>query len=989
MSLDSLFDSLKAETLPGIWSKGVALAREKAVLVDSRKAGECILRVQLPGRPVSPRVSVWPDDDDVHCDCGDRVSPCAHVVAAVVALKNDWTQGQGEVEKTPLVQLQYRFTARDGALAFERVIVRSAPGTKNSEQILSGSLVSLIGGIGSGRVAVPAVPTTRTDFRIDETISQIAAEGLTTRGMLDRRMIAKLFEGMRGASGVLLDGVEVTVQSQPVKVRAILEDVPGGVKLIVQRESASEARRDFINGAVFADGVLRPVQPISNIVRDSSGRVFRESEFSALVVQLLPVLERETELDLKTRKLPSLERMAPRMILDTMREPTRSDELLIVAKLVYGNPPIAEVIEGKLDLLQTGKGGVIPLRDEAAEQALIRELQSDIHLKPRQLVRLTGTDAIKFLSRTTRWERQGAAADQFALQGELIPQLSGTMEGLTIKFSLPGGGQSKAEPRRVMTAWREGEKLVPLIDGGWATIPESWLNVNIERLEAFLNNREYRETPKRKLPLLEQIQLAEFCVETGGTLSDDLSALREKFVLYKGIPEQKLPSDLRAELRGYQRVGVNWLGFLRELGLGAILADDMGLGKTLQALCALRGRTLIVAPTSVLPSWEEQIRGFRPGLRLNIFYGQSRKFNPTIDVTLTSYGVLRQDRALLTTEKWDTIILDEAQNIKNPASQLAKSAHELQGKFRMALTGTPIENRLNDLWSQFQFVQRGLLGSREEFQGDWGLGQIKNLQRKVRPLILRRMKKDVAPELPEKTETVLYSDLTPSERSAYATILASTQEEVLQELESGGNVMHALEALLRLRQICAHPTLVPGLEEKEFIPSSKLDLLKETLEESLELGHSVLIFSQWTSFLDLVEKVLQAMEVQFVRLDGTTRNRGAVIEKFQSKEGPRVMILSLKAGGVGLTLTKADHVIILDPWWNPAVEDQAADRAHRIGQTQPVLVQRLVARDTVEERILQLQKKKKELAQIVLGQGAGENAAGLELTREDLLQLLM
>jgi len=311
----------------------------------------------------------------------------------------------------------------------------------------------------------------------------------------------------------------------------------------------------------------------------------------------------------------------------------------------------------------------------------------------------------------------------------------------------------------------------------------------------------------------------------------------------------------------------------------------------------------------------------------------------------------------------------------------------LRGAFKINLSGTPVENSLEDLWSQFHFLNPGLLGSRASFSesveravqaGDVVMAI--RLKKKVAPFILRRMKRDVAKELPPKTEVVLECELSHEERVVYDSILAACQRDVVDKLADGGDVFSILELLLRLRQSCCHLSLIPGQTAQT---SSKLELLLESLSASIEQGHRALVFSQWTSLLDLVEPKLADAGISFSRIDGGTSDRETVVREFQAEGGPSVLLLSLKAGGVGLNLTAADHVYILDPWWNPAVEDQAADRAYRIGQENPVLVHRLVARETVEERVLELQERKRGLLQAAVGEGAG-----LALSREEILELV-
>jgi SNF2 family DNA or RNA helicase len=375
---------------------------------------------------------------------------------------------------------------------------------------------------------------------------------------------------------------------------------------------------------------------------------------------------------------------------------------------------------------------------------------------------------------------------------------------------------------------------------------------------------------------------------------------------------------------------------------------------------------------------------------VHVYHGPGRSLQDDADITLTTYAILRIDGELLADYDWDTVVIDEAQFIKNADSQVARAAFELSARFRVTLTGTPVENRLDELWSQFHFVNRGLLGGRRDFQERYGKpiaeGEqqaLARLRQRIKPFLLRRLKSEVARELPPRTDVVLRCSLGQREQELYQAIHAATQKEVVAQLAAGGNVLAALEALLRLRQACCHSALLPN-QEGRADSSAKLELLMETLEEALSEGHKALVFSQWTSLLNLVEPHLQAAGVEFCRIDGSTRDRGAVVDRFQDPGGPPVMLISLKAGGTGLNLTAADHVFLLDPWWNPAVEDQAADRAHRIGQDRPVLVHRLVAEGTVEERMLDLQERKRALAQAA----TGDAAAGVGITRDDLLALL-
>ena len=993
-ALDAYFAHIQKECLPGVWSKGVALSRADAVQQDSSDENEIVLRVLVRDRPVSPKVTLWPADDDWFCDCGDRNEICAHVAASVIALKS------GQVKKAnhpgesgaPLApRLLYRFSRREGALHFERVIAHAG-----REIVLNETLVAFAGGISSGRIAMPPIPATREDFAIDGALTGMRG------GIPERSAMPRLLQLLSRLSGVSLDGKPVRISAQVTGLRASLEDAPGGQGFRLASQMDPAITEVFSNGAALCGGeTLRPLQLPSLTSTQSDalspgGKFFRSpAEIARLVSELLPSLEKKLPIEVRTERLPSPWPGAPKVSLRLEQE--SGEGLLVVAQIGY---PEA-----------VGPGEIL-IPDPAAEAMLARRLQSEFHLSPGQPARFSGQEAIDFAlklqSGGSDFAVWGDGARRFGVSAKLAPRLEATDDGFRVAFVAASAGASRgtsgggsdgareADPARVLQAWRDGAQYVPLIGGGWAPLPADWLARFGPRISALL---EAREAGSGVLPRYLLPELAELCLDLGTPVPEGLRKLRERIEDTGRIPAAPLPADLRAELRDYQRQGVNWLVWLRDSGMGALLADDMGLGKTLQALCAIQGKTLVVCPTSVLSAWSGQIARFRPGLRVSRYHGSGRELDESADVTLTTYAVLRLDRERLGAREWDTLVLDEAQTIKNPASQVARAAHTLRGRFRIALSGTPVENRLEDLWSQFQFVNPGLLGSRSTFQQEFGQAiasgdraAAQRLRARLKPFLLRRLKREVARELPPRTETVLHCELGESERELYDSILATSRQEVLQKLEQGASVFAALEMLLRLRQACCHPALVPGgaaqgsASSSSSLPasSSKVGLLLESLRESVDLGHRALVFSQWTGLLDLIEPALGEARLSYLRLDGATRDREAVVNAFQKADGPAVLLISLKAGGVGLTLTAADHVYLMDPWWNPAVEDQAADRAHRIGQENPVLIQRLVARDTVEDRILALQKRKQELAGAVLD-GSG---AAISLTKEDLLELL-
>jgi superfamily II DNA or RNA helicase len=468
--------------------------------------------------------------------------------------------------------------------------------------------------------------------------------------------------------------------------------------------------------------------------------------------------------------------------------------------------------------------------------------------------------------------------------------------------------------------------------------------------------------------------------------------------------------DLESVLRPYQKQGVAWLHFLRTHGFGGILADEMGLGKTLQTLAALRFARqsqaglppmLIVCPTSLVFNWVAEAARFTPDLKVLALHGPGRHTEfarlPASDLVVTSYALIRRDADRYRDVTFDTVVLDEAQHIKNRQTQNAQAVKAVRAAHRLVLTGTPLENSVLDLWSIFDFLMPGYLGSARDFRDRYELpitrdrdAQVQaRLARRLRPFLLRRLKREVATDLPPKLEQVAYCELTPTQRGVYEQVLDASRREVLDAVGAAGEArsrMVMLNALLRLRQVCCDLRLLPG--ERSFDPgeaSGKVELFSELLAEVLDGGHRVLVFSQFVSLLTLLRERLEADGLGFCYLDGSTTDRGAVVQRFQSDASVPVFLISLKAGGTGLNLTGADTVIHFDPWWNPAVEDQATDRAHRIGQRQVVTSYKLIARDTVEEKILNLQARKRDVIRATLG---GEEELATSLTWDELRELL-
>jgi superfamily II DNA or RNA helicase len=545
----------------------------------------------------------------------------------------------------------------------------------------------------------------------------------------------------------------------------------------------------------------------------------------------------------------------------------------------------------------------------------------------------------------------------------------------------------------LLAAAESKRSFLRLPDGSYGVVPTTWAESLTPVLE--LGKREGDSVRFRPAQAL----LVDALLQSRGKADAAFTTLRQRIADAAPEPRQE-PASLAAELRPYQRAGLGWLHFLRNAALGGCLADDMGLGKTVQTLAMLEelragGNTrpsLVVAPRSLLFNWAAEAKRFAPQLRVVEHHGSERAKNEfrDCDVVLTTYATMRLDVAMLAEIEFEYVILDEAQAIKNASSQVAKASRLLRGHHRLALSGTPIENHLGELWSLFEFLNPGLLGSSRSFSRTFAAKTTTPerrdaLARALRPLILRRTKEQVAPELPERIEQTLYCELESEQRARYDELRDHYRGALLGRIRKGGiekSRMQILEALLRLRQAASHPALI---DPKSTVPSAKTELLLEELRDVLASGHRALVFSQFTSFLGIVRRALDAQRTPYLYLDGKTKDRQSLVESFQRTDGPPLFLISLKAGGLGLNLTNADYIFLLDPWWNPAVEAQAIDRAHRIGRQRPVVAYRLIARDTVEEKILELQAQKRELAESIISE---DNSVLRKLAVEDLELLL-
>jgi superfamily II DNA or RNA helicase len=565
-------------------------------------------------------------------------------------------------------------------------------------------------------------------------------------------------------------------------------------------------------------------------------------------------------------------------------------------------------------------------------------------------------------------------------------------------------GVSASLPR-LLEAVRQGEAYVLLDDGSKGMLPEDWLATYGKLAELGHTNGEAVRFKTTQALLLDALlaEQAHVSVDRG------FQRWRQQLQTFDGIKPRPQPRTFRGQLRHYQEEGLGWLHFLQAFHFGGCLADDMGLGKTVQVLALLESRrqrrvpqgqscqpSLVVVPRSLVFNWIAEAARFTPRLRVLDYTGVGRagtlpRFD-AYDLIVTTYGTLRRDIVALKEVRFDYAILDEAQAVKNAEAQVAKACRLLQAEHRLAMTGTPVENHLGELWSLFEFLNPGMLGSSTAFNamarngGSVDTAGLRMLAAGLRPFMLRRTKAQVLTELPEKSEQTVFCDMPRPQRKLYDELRAYYRTSLSQRIAEVGMQrakIHVLEALLRLRQAACHPGLIDARRTREG--SAKIEALLEQLDAVVAEGHKALVFSQFTSLLAIVRTHLDQQGLVYEYLDGRTRKRQEKVAHFQEDATCPLFLISLKAGGHGLNLTAADYVFILDPWWNPAVEAQAVDRAHRIGQTRPVFAYRLISRDTVEEKILELQQHKRELADAIV---SAHNSVMRHLTAEDLQLLL-
>jgi superfamily II DNA or RNA helicase len=623
------------------------------------------------------------------------------------------------------------------------------------------------------------------------------------------------------------------------------------------------------------------------------------------------------------------------------------------------------------------------------------EWQHEVREQTLQLPAASVARAVRTLL-VDGWHVEGAAGI-YRRPGAVSVSVSSGIDWFDLQANVDYDGRHATLPQ-LLSAVERGESFITLGDGSIGLLPDDWLRTHALIARVGTADGDHVRFKAPQVALLDALLEA----QPHATWDETYARARREIQRFEGVRPLDPPATFAGTLRGYQREGLGWLVFLQQFGFGGCLADDMGLGKTVMVLALLdmrrerlsdvdRRPSLVVAPRSVVFNWLREAERFTPRLRVLDYTGTGRAAAAdrlaNADLVLTTYGTLRRDAAALAGRTFDYVVLDESQAIKNAGTASAKAARLLNARFRLALSGTPIENHLGELRSLFDFLNPGLFG-RSLFSGTSAVDEesLALLSRGLRPFILRRTKEQVAAELPPKLEQTLDCELEKPQRALYnelrdhyrRTLLADSDPAALKRKN-----IQVLEALLRLRQAACHPGLID--RKRAGGPSAKLDVLIPRLRETIDERHKALVFSQFTSLLAIVRRELDAQQIPYEYLDGRTRDREARVDRFQNDAACPLFLVSLKAGGVGLNLTAADYVFLLDPWWNPAVEAQAIDRTHRIGQMRHVFAYRLIARDTVEERVLELQQRKRHLADAILTATAAPLA---NLRREDLELLL-
>ncbi len=979
-----------------------------------------------PGDPLAPVMPPIPAPISVGRAAVDLGSPLLNLISA------SGTRQMGEADAR-----RFRFRLRQASDGLELTVVdpRTTQPVTNLRPILSGQAVVRPGRSRRRRNPVQAVPVEEVRLRrSDELLFQFVVQHGTADPRrkvfrLTNEDAATLLHLLSASGGVFDDwtGERIVFSAEPARLVLDSDMTPEGGLVLRATWRLPNSERAVALGDVrlFAGDVswLRAgsmvcrVTPRASALAAQLGITAEQKIAGEDTARFLFDVTPEPAPGIEIRLSPSaasveLKKVQPTVVLTLAPRQLGALE----ARLGFEYAEVRVTAEGRY----VCAGERLWVERDASAELLARQRLLDYGFSPTYTASDTlvalGDAALDFVSSHLKslgaeWKVYGAESladfrvsrKKFDLSIN-VDATSG-IEWFTLDITAKAGDQV-LDIITLQRALVSGERYMQLSDGSHVEIPRD----RLVKLSEALNTVQARPDPdgKFRVNLFEANELAERLGEQDGLKpTAGFRQFIKKLQGFEGVGRSEPPKTLKATLRPYQQRGLDWLWFLNRYSLSGVLADDMGLGKTVQALALLlkskkqdgKKPTLVVVPASVVVNWQEEAQKFAPSLKVLDLTGPGRleRFEKIAahDLVITNYALLRRDVETLGEIEFRYVILDEAQNIKNPESQTARASKRLRADHRLALTGTPIENRLSELWSIFDFLTPGLLGSLQRFRQHYEVpiamrgdreAEAK-LRRRVFPFILRRMKSEVADDLPEKIEAVVHCELLPEQRALYRDVLALTRKTLFDQIEEKGiekSHISILAALLKLRQVCCHPRLLKLPVDEEKLVSAKMELLQEMVHELVSEGHRALIFSQFTEMLGIMREWLDEEQIEYEYLDGSTKDRADRVRRFNEDPTVPLFLISLKAGGTGLNLTGADYVIHYDPWWNPAVEDQATDRAYRIGQTRNVFAYKLIAKGTVEDKLVELQARKRELVAGVLG---AESSLGKTLTRADLEDL--
>jgi len=1027
---------LKAEVQPTIFQKGRTYAETRRVSLGAVEEARILGQVSgSQGQRYEVQVSPNSSGVDSQCSCAgwEKKGPhCKHVVAlalvylAKLRASQNHSQADSVATQPALVQLEKwsGFSAVPEFEFFYRLSVSSTKGQAHRWMVdVRRSDAPGKGSVHVARQLEAALRISPGDEKIFQELSKCETrfDGRIFVGDEDMSNLFSLLKERR----IIYRGTPLIFAREPLRLLLCLtqkEDALVAEFRLKQEGGETTELKEVLLIPGLQSWVLWG-QTLHRLEPDFSGRLLRKwfsepslsfasSHLDEVLSYLSLVLPRY-RLGFRAEGLKVEEGLAPSFVI-TLEGEAEQVRAKLFAK--YGEHVLLPVTPG-MDvgyvLKEHAGQRLLVLRSSNQErEAALQLLALGFHFHvASQCFELTGDAAIDFWASgktgfPAEWEALLAQKPPVRVRSFLRPRIQIGMthvDWFELKAEFFADNQ-RAEPS-VLREWlSSNRRYIPLTDGSFAQVEAEELQKVVGMLdEAGLSLEQPRAlVPLSQAPTLDLLS-SMANVEMDAKAKKAVEQLRE----IDAIPTLSPPEGLSAVLRGYQTVGFSWLWFLYQMKLSGVLADDMGLGKTVQSLALLLKTkqeegtkpSLVVAPTSVLANWEREIERFSPSLSCIIWHGQDRKEQrsclESVDVVLTSYALIRRDLAELKKIPFRFVILDEAQNIKNADSATAQACKLMRADARVALTGTPLENRLKELWSIFDFLMPQFLGNEETFlnrfekpiamQND--KSAIEHLKQRIRPFVLRRLKTEVAKDLPPKTETIAWCEMEAEQAALYREVLEESRRKVYETIEKQGfgrSRVSILAALMRLRQVCCDPRLLklPGLTN--FPPSAKFERFWQLVDELVNEGHRALVFSQFTEMLQLLVRGVEEKKYGYLYLDGKTKDRMARVDAFNEPSGPPLFFISLKAGGSGLNLTAADYVIHYDPWWNPAVEDQATDRAHRIGQTRTVFSYKLITKGTVEEKILALQQRKRELVQGVLGGEAELSKSFTEADVEDL-----